>query len=248
MFIVNMIGKILPNNLLVYANKMLSIIIPVFNKINFTLSALNDLLRLQTNIEIIIVDNASTDKTQKEMEDFINSGMSNFNYIRNDTNLFHSKACNQGFAQSKGDYIIFLNNDIRIKNNHTNWTDILIPHCDDNIVGPTMGLLDGNFNFVKEANQQLSGNVYLSGWCLASSRENWKKLDIYNNGQIFDEQFPFYFNDTNMGFMCRKLGIPMKVVELPIVHFGKISASQLNIHQLYTQARQIFVKKWQSFK
>jgi len=221
----------------------ISIVMPVFNKINFTMSALNDLFRLKTDYEILVIDNASTDDTQKKLSDIT---MSNFIYIRNDQNLFHSKACNMGFTKANGKYLIFINNDIRIKSNYEYWTDLLIEHCDNNIVGPTMGLLDSNFNFVKEANQELFGNTYLSGWCLASSKENWKKLDTHNNGQIFDEQFPFYFNDTNMGFMCRKLNIPMKIVEIPIVHFGKISSSQFNIHQLYSQAREIFVKKWQS--
>ena len=221
----------------------LSIIIPVFNKINYTISMLSDLFRLKTDYEILIIDNASTDETQKKLSALT---LPNFHYIRNDQNLFHSKACNMGFAKSSGKYVIFLNNDIRVKSNHEHWTDLLIDHCDNNIVGPTMGLLDNNFNFVKEANHELSGNTYLSGWCLASSRENWKKLDINNNGQIFDEQFPFYFNDTNMGFMCRKLNIPMKVVELPVVHFGKVSSSQFNIHQLYSQTRQVFIKKWSS--
>lgn len=221
---------------------MLSIITPIFNKYPFTKSFINDIFKLTTNYELIIIDNASTDETQKELSKIIRP---NFIYIRNEENTFHSRACNQGYKLAAGEHVCFLNNDVRVKNNHSNWTDTLIQHCDDNIVGPTMGLLDNNFNFVKEANQQLSGkNTYLSGWCIASSKENWNKLDINNNGQIFDEQFPMYFNDTNMGFMCHKLNIPMKVVELPIVHFGKISATQLNIPKLYNEGRKVFIKKW----
>src|SRR3972149_6164646 len=213
---------------------MLSIIISAFNKINFTMSALNDLFRLETDYEILLIDNASTDDTKNKLSQI---NKCNFHYIRNNDNLFHSKACNIGFSLSKGNYVFFINNDIKVRSNHSNWTDNIIKHCDNNIVGPTMGLLDHNFNFIKEDNKELSGNSYLTGWCIASSRENWKKLDINGNNQIFDEQFPMYFNDTDLGFRCKKLNIPMKVVDVPIVHFGKISTSQLNIPQLYTQAR-----------
>ena len=44
-----------------------SIITVCFNKVNFTLSALSDLCRLETSNEIICIDNASTDDTQKKI-------------------------------------------------------------------------------------------------------------------------------------------------------------------------------------
>jgi GT2 family glycosyltransferase len=221
-----------------------SIITVCFNKVNFTLSALSDLCRLETSNEIICIDNASTDDTQKKLSSI---GNPNFHYIRNEQNLFHSQACNQGAHIAKGKYIIFINNDIRVKSNHKHWTDDVIKHCDEAIVGPTMGVLDNNFNFIKEANEQLSGNSYLSGWFMASSRENWDKLcnSEYHPDQIWDEKFPFYFNDTNMGFECRKLGIPQKVIDVPITHFGKISAKQINVQSLYTAGRKTFLEKWE---
>ena len=221
---------------------MISIIIPVFNKFSWTKFVINELSKLQVSPEIIIIDNASSDQTQQELSVIQRP---HFHYIRNSQNEFHSKACNQGYAIAQTDYVCFLNNDVRVKNNHTNWTDILVQHCDDNIVGPSMGLLDKDFNFVKESNQQLMGNTYLAGWCLASHRKNWQKLADHNgNDQVFDETFSFYFNDTNLGFQAKQLGIPLKVIDLPIVHFGKVSASQFNIPKMYSEARQKFVAKW----
>src|ERR1700722_2793827 len=217
----------------------LSIVLPVFNKVNFTMSAINDFSRLENDHEIIVIDNASSDETQDKLSSM---NRQNLVYIRNDENLFHSKACNIGFARSKGKYVLFINNAIKVRSNHANWVDDLIKYCDDYIVGPTMGLLDNEFNFVKESNEELKGNSYLSGWCLASSRENWEKISVDN--QIFCEELKFYFNDTDIGFKCREIGMPMKVVDIPVVHFGKISASQFNIPKLYTEARKIFVNKW----
>ena len=218
--------------------KQLSIVIPVFNKFNFTKSCLNDLSKLPNDHEIIVVDNASSDETESQLKD-----SSEIKYIRNSVNQGFAKACNKGYAESSSENVLFLNNDIRVKENHSNWTQELIKHCPEFLVGPTMGQLAYNFSFVKEANQYLDGLSYMSGWCLASSKSIWKKLDISNN-EIFSEEFFCYFEDTDLSFRARELQIPFKVVDIPVVHFGKISSRQLNTQQLYTSAKEIFFKKW----
>jgi GT2 family glycosyltransferase len=99
-------------------------------------------------------------------------------------------------------------------------------------------------NFVKEANAQLEGNSYLGGWCLGAKRETWEKLRI-NENQIWNEEFPFYFNDTDLSFRARQKKVPITFVASPdIVHFGKVSAAQINIPKLYNEGRQVFLKKW----
>jgi GT2 family glycosyltransferase len=217
---------------------MISIIICCHNKYNFTRACVNDLLKLNLdNNEIIVIDNASTDETQKEL-----SQIKQIKYIRNETNIFHSAACNQGYRISTGNYVIFLNNDVRVKQPHS-WTEMLIERCDDGLVGPSMGQLNGKLDFVQEANNTLFGYSYLSGWMIAASKSTWNKLDL-GNGMIWNERYPFYFNDTDLSFRAREAGIPMVVIDVPVVHFGKISATQLNIQSLYTDARKVFVEEW----
>jgi O-antigen biosynthesis protein len=223
-------------------DKVLSVVIPVFNKYNFTRACLEDLAHLPDDHEIIVVDNGSTDETEKELEK-----NSRIIYLRNQENLGFAKGCNAGYSKASAPSVLFLNNDIRVKSNQSNWTAPLIQYCDAALVGPTMGQLDNNLNFVKEANVELTGNSYVSGWCIASSKEIWEKLKISTSvgTQIFSEEFGLaYFEDTDLSFRARKLGIPFQVVDIPVVHFGKQSSSQLNTHKLYTQARQIFVRKW----
>jgi len=226
-------------------SKKLSIVIPVWNKFNFTKSCLNDLSALPDDHEIIVVDNCSTDETQTQLQN-----NTRIIYHRNDTNLGFAKACNIGFSLATANNILFLNNDIRVKSNHSDWTTELIKWCPYAIVGPTMGQLDNQLNFVKEANQVLTGNSYMGGWCIASSREMWLKLHIPRQEtnaipQIFSEEFGIaYFEDTDLSFRARRMGIKFEVVPVPVVHFGKQTSKQLNTHVLYSQARQIFVKKW----
>lgn len=228
-------------------SKLLSIVIPVFNKWNFTKSALNDLGKLPAaDHDIIIIDNASTDETQAEM-----TKLSQVNplirYVRNEENTFHSKACNQGFKMAWGENVLFLNNDVRVKNNHESWTQTIIDACNltNGLVGPTMGQLDGQLNFVREANQQLTGLSYLGGWCIAAKKEIWKKLAVDGQDQVWNEEFPFYFNDTDLSFRARRNKMPITWIDVPeIAHFGKISAAQINIPKLYKEGRAVFLKKW----
>lgn len=216
----------------------LSIVILAFNKFKFTKSCLNDLSYLPNDHEIIIIDNNSTDETKEQLE-----SSEEITYIRNNENLGFAKGCNQGYRISKADTVLFLNNDIRVNDNKSNWTDNILQYTDKYLVSPTMGLLDKDLSFVKEENKTLTGNSYLSGWCLASSKNNFNKLDL-GEGQIFNEKFNFYFEDTDLSFRARKLGIPMKVVEIPVSHFGKVSSKQLNVSALYSKAREVFIKQW----
>lgn len=229
-------------------NKVLSIVIPVFNKWNFTKSCLNDLSHLPDNHEIIVIDNGSADETKTEL---MKINDPKIKIIRNEENLFHSRACNQGYSAAEADVVLFLNNDVRVKSNHNCWTDPFYQSegelrlVDIGLVGPTMGQLDNQFNFVREANQKLTGNVYISGWCLAASKTILQKLERVP-GQPWDERYPMYFNDSHLGQVCKKKNIPMNVISLPdICHFGKISSAQLNVHKLYNEGRKVFLQDWQ---
>lgn len=236
----------------------LSIIIPVFNNWNFTKTILKDLSELPDDHEVIIVDNGSTDDTEMMLTTMFFDGSGGpilpggFRYIRNKTNEGFAKACNKGFSASRGKYIMFLNNDVRVQDNYKTWTQPLIVAAKNDIingygaiVGPTMGQLDNNLNFIKEANINLDGNSYMSGWCIIASKETWKKLEISNN-KIFSEDFFCYFEDTDLGFRARKIGIPMQIVPVPVIHFGKMTSKKLNTSELYLKAKTIFINKWLS--
>jgi GT2 family glycosyltransferase len=227
--------------------KALSIVIPVFNKFNFTKSCLNDLAKLPEDHEIIIVDNGSSDETQVEMEKLaqIPEFQNKLVYKRNEINLGFAKACNIGYGMATAPNVLFLNNDIRVKSNHQDWTQDIIKLSSTGLVGPTMGQLDKDLNFVQEANCLLMGNSYMSGWCLSSSKEIWESLRIKDYLGPFSEEFGLaYFEDTDLSFRARRQKIKFLVVKIPVVHFGKQTSSQLNTRKLYLQARKIFVKKW----
>lgn len=86
-----------------------SIIIPVFNKVELTQQCLTHLADVTQHVEyeVIIVDNASSDGTHE----FLRALGGNVQIIRNEENLGFAKACNQGARAARGQYLLFLNND-----------------------------------------------------------------------------------------------------------------------------------------
>jgi len=226
----------------------LSIILCAYNKVAFTLHALNILFYLpQDQVEIIVVDNASVDDTKKTMLDITKP---NFRYIHNDTNIFHSGGCNKGYEIATGDTILFLNNDIGCKSSIEDlegWGNKLVEAVEANpntLIGKTAGYIDPkkDYQFVYETIDSNKPHNYISGWLVAAKRETWDKLKQKDtNGPWDDIRLPFYFNDSDLAFRAAKLGIGMKLIELPLEHFGKISSAQLNIPKLYTDARITFI-------
>ncbi|WP_343066721.1 glycosyltransferase [Dissulfurirhabdus thermomarina] len=88
-----------------------SIVIPVFNRLELTIQCLDHLRRHSREVraEVIVVDNASTDPTPDYLATL--SGEPLFKVIRNERNLGFARACNQGAKAASAPYVLFLNND-----------------------------------------------------------------------------------------------------------------------------------------
>ena len=87
---------------------LLSIVIPHYNNFNILKECIESLLLITyKNYEIIIVDNCSEDNSYS----LIKENFKNLNIYKTEKNLGYSGGCNFGAKYSKGDYILFLNND-----------------------------------------------------------------------------------------------------------------------------------------
>lgn len=91
-----------------------SIIIPVFNQWELTRACLKALASTikDKSVEVIVVDNASTDVTQEACP-FLGKQLfgNTFRYFRCTNNMNFGPASNIGAAMAVGEYLIFLNND-----------------------------------------------------------------------------------------------------------------------------------------
>lgn len=95
----------------------ISIIIVNWNTKDLLVNCVNSILssKPKAAIEIVIVDNGSTDGSIEEMYKLKKSGKIQ-KIIENGKNLGFSKANNKGIRSSKGEYILLLNSDTEVKN------------------------------------------------------------------------------------------------------------------------------------
>lgn len=218
-------------------NPIVSIIIPVYNQVEYTYNCLKSILNNTKNIsiEIIIANDCSTDETLK-----LANICENINIITNKTNLRFLKNCNNAALSAKGKYILFLNNDTQVMED---WLEPLVDviESDDNIgmVGSKLIYPDGRL-------QEAGGIIFSdgSGWNYgrlsnpSESEYNYvKEVDYISGAAImirstlwneiggFDEHFaPAYYEDTDLAFAVRSKG--KKVVFVPksiVVHFEGVS-------------------------
>lgn len=90
---------------------LVSVIMPVFNSENYILNSVQSVLnQTYKNIELIIIDDCSTDKSMKVFEKIIDSRIK---ILNNKTNMGAAYSRNVGIENAKGRFIAFLDSDDR---------------------------------------------------------------------------------------------------------------------------------------
>lgn len=101
---------------------LVSIIIPVYNRLKYTqncIASLQETLKGRDDVEIIVVDNGSTDGTRA----YLAKLPPPFRAIYSPENLGYSRANNLGARSARGKYLVFLNNDTVAT---ANWLEALL--------------------------------------------------------------------------------------------------------------------------
>lgn len=91
------------------SNPVISVIIPTFNRAHYIKSSIDSVLAQEiSGVEIIVVDDGSTDGTESILRDYVQKGF--VTYYRQ-KNQGPSSARNTGIERSNGEYICFLDSD-----------------------------------------------------------------------------------------------------------------------------------------
>ena len=111
-----------------------SIIIPLFNKVEFTRACLLALERTTAKdcYELLLVDNSSSDDTTSLLREWEPTTT----IIRNRENMGFAAACNQGAKAASGKYLLFLNNDTEVT---AGWLDPLLAILDNDSTVAAVG-------------------------------------------------------------------------------------------------------------
>ena len=243
---------------------LVSIIIPVYNKLNYTLQCLFSLanhISPDIPVEVIVVNDCSEDDTQEMLEQ-----VAGLILVNNEQNLGFIHSCNQGAQIAQGKYLYFLNNDTQIRPRaiaslvEVLQTDQTVGAVGSKLLYPDGSLqeaggiiwqdatgwnygrqenpLDPQYNYLREVD-------YCSGASLMVRNEIFKTL----NGFATDFA-PAYYEDTDLCFAIRhQLGL--KVIYQPqseVIHYeGVSSGTSLNsgVKQYQVVNAGKFQQKWQ---
>lgn len=97
------------------SGKKISVILPVHNGEQYLAEALESILsQTYTNLEVIIVDDCSTDHTAEIIGRYINHDQ-RIRCIKNSVNLKLPRTLNVGFANATGDYLTWTSDDNKYK-------------------------------------------------------------------------------------------------------------------------------------
>lgn len=105
-------------------NPLVSVVIPSYNRAQQTIAAIDSVLaQTYPNVEIIVVDDGSTDGSSEMIQNFIHARTSTsykMHFLRQ-TNQGASVARNTGIATAQGEYIAFLDSDDLWDPEKLNW-------------------------------------------------------------------------------------------------------------------------------
>jgi hypothetical protein len=192
-----------------------SIIIVSWNGKNWLEQCLESLYTQHyQNIEIIVVDNNSSDESVA----FLKKKYPKVKTISNETNLGFAQANNVGLAQATGEYILFLNNDTKVT------PDFLEPLVEVLKKNPHIGGVQSRIRLLEKpdyldsvaAYLTFTGMIYHYGIAKKDQSEYQKRIATFSakgacmlfkkqvldevmvNNELFDSSYFAYFEETDM--------------------------------------------------
>tara|TARA_B100000029_G_scaffold226726_1_gene224496 strand:+ start:2745 stop:3791 length:1047 start_codon:yes stop_codon:yes gene_type:complete len=224
---------------------LVSIVILNYNAGNFLGNCIQSVLDSDyRNIEIIVVDNASTDNSQQKCKE----KFPNIKIIQNKKNLGYCEGNNIGLKDAKGKFLVILNPDTEVqkdwlnklfdaykkfggglyqpKHLSLNQKDVLMSTGNMlNIFGFGYAREKGNIdtNLFSEI-EEIS---YASGTCLFCSKETMEKIG-YLDPFVF-----LYHDDLDLGWRAAHLGIKSYFVPEAIIYHAESYALRWNAKKFF---------------
>ena len=163
---------------------VLGVVVPTYNHGKFLKATLLSLLgQSYANLQIVVVDDFSTDNTQEILKEFLDNPR--ISVIRNTTNLGESEAVNVGWSELQTQFVAIVNAD---DPQNLNWAEGMFAVIKKfpNFIGyyPNLQIINDQGNFLK--------NVELRDWDTKTAIE--RLICIASAGTIFNRSsLPAHF-------------------------------------------------------
>ena len=226
-------------------NPLVSVIVLNYNAGELLLNCIESIKKsAYKNLEIIVVDNISTDKSQEVCKE----KYPDIKLIQNNENFGYCEGNNIGIRAAKGDYIIILNPDTIVE---SNWIEELISAYNkfgEGLYQPkhlslnekTVYMSAGNmlnifgFGYAREKGKKDQNQLnkieeinYASGTCLFTSSNVLKKVGL------FDPFIFLYHDDLDLGWRASQLGIKSYYVPTSIIYHAESYSLKWNAEKFY---------------
>lgn len=179
------------------------------------------------NYEIIVVDNGSGQETQEYLDVLQNEGIK---IIRNDKNLFWSKAVNQGIkaADPNSKYFVFMHADTVVLDQA--WLDVLINISE----AKGAGIVGTQLQSYIISNQKLE---FVQEWCMLMTRQCLEDIGLW------PEELPLIGHSFIMTLRAQIKGHKPQATGNNIVHhFKSLSIDPNEYERIGEQSRAVLGK------
>lgn len=183
--------------------KKVSIVLPVFNGEEHLAEAIDSVLaQTYENLELIVVDDCSTDKTPQIVSDFAQKDK-RVKVIQNKVNQRLPKSLNIGFSHADGEYLTWTSDDNLYKPNAIEeMADYLGNHAGVDMVYCDYTIIDENGakkkdNILEESERLIWTNTV--GACFLYRREVAEKVGNYNSEMFLAEDYDYWLRIYQAG-------------------------------------------------
>lgn len=184
-------------------SKMVSVVLPVYNGEANVAEAIDSILgQTYRNIELIIVNDCSSDGTLKIIERYAREDR-RVKIINNVVNLKLPKTLNVGFAEAKGKYLTWTSDDNLYKNSAIEkMVSVLEANPDVDMVYANYANIDVNGNIIydvclEEPEGLIIGNVI--GACFLYTRDIAKIVGDYDANLYLAEDYDYWIRLYRVG-------------------------------------------------
>ena len=233
----------------------ISIVFPSYNGEKVLFRNLKSIQKLSNlgDIELVIIDNNSTDSTKKLIKSFKNLKI---NLIEQNQNLGFAKACNIGVLKAKGRYVFITNQDMIFPKDFFTIVLILFKEfakSKDIILCPLIKFLGNNgmnyfgakihflgFSYTPEMYQEIPKKELTFRTLKAAGSSMFLKKELFLKLNGFDPYFFMYQEDTDFSLRALRNNIPIFTTNKTILLHQKTSF-KLNDFSYYYIERNRFL-------